>query len=137
MREINKCCSAFSKWSDSDNKVFATGNWGCGAFKGDYKLKFCIQWIAASICGRRLYYSCYDDNTISKEKYVYVFNKFLEKYKDKKINELYNDITTKNINILFPVNCRVRDCISCKLDKAHYCRTCKKLNVDHRAKNCK
>jgi poly(ADP-ribose) glycohydrolase len=30
----------------------ATGNWGCGAFKGDPQLKCILQWIATSACGR-------------------------------------------------------------------------------------
>jgi len=34
----------------------ATGNWGCGAFKGDACLKALLQWAAASQCGRQLKY---------------------------------------------------------------------------------
>lgn len=33
-----------------------TGNWGCGAFKGNLTVKFMIQWIAASLAGKRLMY---------------------------------------------------------------------------------
>jgi hypothetical protein len=36
----------------------STGNWGCGAFRGDIELKFIIQWLAATITGTNLtYYS--------------------------------------------------------------------------------
>lgn len=38
-----------------------TGNWGCGVFKGDLKLKFLIQWIAASLVGKKLIYCPYGD----------------------------------------------------------------------------
>lgn len=38
-----------------------TGNWGCGVFKGDLKLKFLIQWIAASLAGKKLIYCPYGD----------------------------------------------------------------------------
>ncbi|KFG65504.1 poly(ADP-ribose) glycohydrolase, partial [Toxoplasma gondii RUB] len=31
-------------------------NWGCGVFKGDPQLKFLLQWLAASLVGRRLIY---------------------------------------------------------------------------------
>nr|PIM05478.1 poly(ADP-ribose) glycohydrolase [Toxoplasma gondii COUG] len=37
-------------------RPFATGNWGCGVFKGDPQLKFLLQWLAASLVGRRLIY---------------------------------------------------------------------------------
>ena len=60
-REINKCIVAFDKWNTNDNASFATGNWGCGAFKGDPQLKLIIQWIAASIVGRNLTYNAYGD----------------------------------------------------------------------------
>ena len=30
---------------------FATGGWGCGVFGGHHALKFCIQWVAASLAG--------------------------------------------------------------------------------------
>jgi len=36
----------------SQRRPFATGNWGCGANKGDPQLKSMIQWIAASYSGR-------------------------------------------------------------------------------------
>ncbi len=41
----------------SKEKTIATGNWGCGAFGGDFELKFLQQWIAASYAGlEKLYY---------------------------------------------------------------------------------
>uniref|UniRef100_K3WNS6 poly(ADP-ribose) glycohydrolase n=1 Tax=Globisporangium ultimum (strain ATCC 200006 / CBS 805.95 / DAOM BR144) TaxID=431595 RepID=K3WNS6_GLOUD len=38
----------------------ATGNWGCGVFRGDAELKFLIQWLAASFAGRELVYVLFD-----------------------------------------------------------------------------
>ena len=38
----------------------ATGNWGCGAFKGNPKLKFIIQWIACSLAGKQMIYCPFD-----------------------------------------------------------------------------
>lgn len=38
----------------------ATGNWGCGVFRGDAELKFLIQWLAASLAGRDLVYVLFE-----------------------------------------------------------------------------
>lgn len=38
----------------------ATGNWGCGAFNGDFELKLLIQWLAASLAGKELHYFPFD-----------------------------------------------------------------------------
>ena len=38
-------------------KTISSGNWGCGAFGGDYELKFIQQWLAATYVGvDKLYY---------------------------------------------------------------------------------
>ena len=38
-------------------KTISTGNWGCGAFGGDFELKFLQQWLASSYAGvEKLYY---------------------------------------------------------------------------------
>ncbi|OQR76478.1 poly(ADP-ribose) glycohydrolase-like [Tropilaelaps mercedesae] len=42
----------------------ATGNWGCGAFGGDARLKFLIQWMAASRAGRPLMYFTFGDHKL-------------------------------------------------------------------------
>ena len=33
-----------------------TGNWGCGAFGGDLRLKFLIQWVACSLTDKEMVY---------------------------------------------------------------------------------
>jgi len=33
-----------------------TGNWGCGAFSGDIRIKFLIQWIASSLANKEMIY---------------------------------------------------------------------------------
>ncbi|KAG1690105.1 hypothetical protein DVH05_028441 [Phytophthora capsici] len=38
----------------------ATGNWGCGVFRGDRELKFLIQWLAASLRDRELVYVLFE-----------------------------------------------------------------------------
>lgn len=61
-RDIVKAIIGFQ---NLDNRIhtIATGNWGCGAFNGDFKLKFLIQWYAASICGKDLVYSISSANS--------------------------------------------------------------------------
>lgn len=40
-REMKKCFAGFlpSRLSNGNHPVIATGNWGCGAFKGNKQLK--------------------------------------------------------------------------------------------------
>jgi poly(ADP-ribose) glycohydrolase len=46
----------------------ATGNWGCGAFKGDPRLKFLIQLMAVSEADRkRMHYYTYNDETLAMD----------------------------------------------------------------------
>eukprot|EP00299_Pterocystis_sp_00344_P018012 c9006_g1_i1.p1 GENE.c9006_g1_i1~~c9006_g1_i1.p1 ORF type:complete len:255 (+),score=39.47 c9006_g1_i1:567-1331(+) len=52
IRELNKALVAFSV--PECNQPISTGWWGCGAFCGDQQLKFVVQWIAASVCGRSM-----------------------------------------------------------------------------------
>uniref|UniRef100_A0A6A7FZG1 poly(ADP-ribose) glycohydrolase n=2 Tax=Hirondellea gigas TaxID=1518452 RepID=A0A6A7FZG1_9CRUS len=50
IRELNKAYAGFCPLDGSEGRpvAVATGNWGCGAFKGDPKLKALIQ---LSVCG--------------------------------------------------------------------------------------
>ena len=42
----------------------ATGNWGCGAFRGDPHLKALIQLMAAAQCNRGVYYFTFGDEKL-------------------------------------------------------------------------
>jgi hypothetical protein len=53
LRDIRKCLIA---WSNTKEKNIITGDWGCGAFKGDQFLKFMIQMYCARLCRKNLYY---------------------------------------------------------------------------------
>jgi hypothetical protein len=45
-------------------RPFATGNWGCGVFGGDARLKALLQWMAASRAGRAVLYYPFGDPRI-------------------------------------------------------------------------
>eukprot|EP01064_Diplonema_japonicum_P000044 TRINITY_DN10011_c0_g5_i1.p1 TRINITY_DN10011_c0_g5~~TRINITY_DN10011_c0_g5_i1.p1 ORF type:complete len:473 (+),score=118.32 TRINITY_DN10011_c0_g5_i1:80-1420(+) len=60
-REIRKCYAAAN-----GAKQFATGNWGCGAFKGDVHLKALLQWIGTSCGGATMVYHTYGNEDLGK-----------------------------------------------------------------------
>ena len=65
-------------------KTIATGNWGCGAFGGDFELKFIQQWLAATHAGvEKLYYYTFQ----SKQMKFVIAN--LEKLKALDVEDIY------------------------------------------------
>ncbi|KAF8787778.1 Poly(ADP-ribose) glycohydrolase like protein [Argiope bruennichi] len=74
-RELNKAyCGFFEDASPVNLSAIASGNWGCGAFKGDPRLKFLIQLMAASHVGRDLLYFTFGNRQLKKElKKIYKF----------------------------------------------------------------
>lgn len=76
-REVNKAFVGFCESVDRDGNTLApvaTGNWGCGAFRGDAHLKALIQLIAAGETGRSLVYFTFGDVNLRDRIYrVYRF----------------------------------------------------------------
>ena len=73
-------------------KTIATGNWGCGAFGGDFELKFIQQWLAASYAGvEKLYYY-----TFKRKEMDSIVDK-LEKLKLLDLDDLYLKIMAKTL----------------------------------------
>uniref|UniRef100_A0A915ETV3 poly(ADP-ribose) glycohydrolase n=1 Tax=Ditylenchus dipsaci TaxID=166011 RepID=A0A915ETV3_9BILA len=69
-REINKAYAGFSvstRQSNPDGWPIATGNWGCGAFRGDVQLKSMAQLLASSVVERKLYYYTFGDARLAAE----------------------------------------------------------------------
>lgn len=66
--------------------TIATGNWGCGAFRGDIPLKFVIQWIAASLASRSVHYYTFRDPKASK------CSEFLHSFTFSSIQQLYESM---------------------------------------------
>ncbi|XP_046667282.1 poly(ADP-ribose) glycohydrolase-like isoform X5 [Homalodisca vitripennis] len=56
-RDLNKAYAGFS-WGVSNGSCesVATGNWGCGVFRGDANLKTLLQLMAAAVTGRDVAY---------------------------------------------------------------------------------
>ncbi|KAM4526723.1 poly(ADP-ribose) glycohydrolase [Fundulus diaphanus] len=65
-RELNKAyCGFFHPEKDSQNlAAVATGNWGCGVFGGDKRLKALIQMLAAAEAGRDVAYFTFGDSQL-------------------------------------------------------------------------
>ena len=68
-RELNKAFVGFSNHGAISGQLqaVATGNWGCGAFGGDVRLKFLIQLMAASENMRDMAYFTFGDKTLVSE----------------------------------------------------------------------
>ena len=60
----------------------ATGNWGCGAFGGDSRLKALIQIMAAAECGRETFYFTFGDEELCKD-----------------ISEIYDTLINNNVTV--------------------------------------
>lgn len=67
-RELNKAyCGFFSTADDGMNIPIATGNWGCGAFRGYSRLKCLIQLMACVASKRILVYYTFNDYELQLE----------------------------------------------------------------------
>ncbi len=73
LRELNKAYCGFTHRVAGDDPgartlaPVATGNWGCGAFGGDKRLKTFIQWLAASRAGRAVKYYTFNDTELCQK----------------------------------------------------------------------
>ncbi|XP_031733657.1 poly(ADP-ribose) glycohydrolase [Anarrhichthys ocellatus] len=69
IRELNKAyCGFFRHNADSKPlSAVATGNWGCGAFGGDTRLKALIQLMAAAEAGRDVAYFTFGDAQLMRD----------------------------------------------------------------------
>eukprot|EP01083_Nonionella_stella_P066022 173550_1 len=67
-RDLIKAFAGFS-FPNVHKDYIATGNWGCGIFEGYIPVKAVIQYIAASLSGRKmLYFSFGDKNAVGLQK---------------------------------------------------------------------
>ncbi|KAM6951661.1 poly(ADP-ribose) glycohydrolase [Aplochiton taeniatus] len=68
-RELNKAYCGFSRPEEKSENLsaVATGNWGCGVFGGDSRLKALLQMLAASEAGRDVAYFTFGDSELMKD----------------------------------------------------------------------
>ena len=65
-RELVKCYVSFVNANPDLDGIVATGNWGCGCFRGDPQLKLLIQWIAATLAGKsKLIYCAFGEAKVA------------------------------------------------------------------------
>lgn len=87
-RELNKAyCGFFREGIKPENlSAVATGNWGCGAFGGDNRLKALIQLLAAAETGRDVVYFTFNDQELMHE--VHRMHSFLVE-NNKTVGDVY------------------------------------------------
>ncbi|XP_042593021.1 poly(ADP-ribose) glycohydrolase isoform X1 [Cyprinus carpio] len=78
IRELNKAYCGFMRPAVNPENLsaVATGNWGCGAFGGDTRLKALLQLMAASEAGRDVAYFTFGDEELMRD--VNALYKFLK-----------------------------------------------------------
>jgi len=81
-RELNKAFVGFQNRHINRLQSVATGNWGCGAFGGDSRLKLLIQMMAAAEVGRDVLYLTFGDTNLVKDG-----------------GEMYNFLVKENITV--------------------------------------
>nr|XP_046257073.1 poly(ADP-ribose) glycohydrolase [Scatophagus argus]XP_046257074.1 poly(ADP-ribose) glycohydrolase [Scatophagus argus]XP_046257075.1 poly(ADP-ribose) glycohydrolase [Scatophagus argus]XP_046257076.1 poly(ADP-ribose) glycohydrolase [Scatophagus argus] len=89
VRELNKAYCGFfrSNINSKHLSAVATGNWGCGAFGGDTRLKALIQLMAAAEAGRDVAYFTFGDAQLMRD--VHEIHTFLTK-RQVTVGWLYN-----------------------------------------------
>ncbi|KAM6185848.1 poly(ADP-ribose) glycohydrolase isoform 2-T2 [Rhynchocyon petersi] len=80
-RELNKAYCGFVRpgISSENLSAVATGNWGCGAFGGDSRLKALIQILAAAAAERDVVYFTFGDSELMRD--IYSMHVFLTERK--------------------------------------------------------
>ncbi|XP_049710602.1 poly(ADP-ribose) glycohydrolase isoform X2 [Elephas maximus indicus] len=80
-RELNKAYCGFVRpgVSSENLSAVATGNWGCGAFGGDSRLKALIQILAAAAAERDVVYFTFGDSELMRD--IYSVHTFLTERK--------------------------------------------------------
>ncbi|XP_067857418.1 poly(ADP-ribose) glycohydrolase-like [Heptranchias perlo] len=88
-RELKKAFCGFSHrvLPDRQPLTVATGNWGCGVYKGDVKLKALIQIMAAAQAQKDVVYFTFGDSALMKS--IHEMHQFLQQ-KDFTVGRLYN-----------------------------------------------
>ncbi|XP_056147633.1 poly(ADP-ribose) glycohydrolase isoform X2 [Lampris incognitus] len=83
-RELNKAYCGFFRHNANNQHLpaVATGNWGCGAFGGDTRLKALIQLMAAAEAGRDVAYFTFGDAQLMRD-----------------VNEMHTFLTKRRVTV--------------------------------------
>ncbi|XP_028990607.2 poly(ADP-ribose) glycohydrolase [Betta splendens] len=88
-RELNKAYCGFARPEERSQNLaaVATGNWGCGVFGGDARLKALLQMLAAAEAGRDMAYFTFGDSKLMTD--VHNMHAFLTQRKIS-VGEVYD-----------------------------------------------
>uniref|UniRef100_A0A672YG21 poly(ADP-ribose) glycohydrolase n=1 Tax=Sphaeramia orbicularis TaxID=375764 RepID=A0A672YG21_9TELE len=88
-RELNKAYCGFARPAEKSENLaaVATGNWGCGVFGGDTRLKALLQMLAAAEAGRDVAYFTFGDSQLMTD--VHDMHAFLTQRKIS-VGEVYD-----------------------------------------------
>lgn len=88
-RELNKAYCGFARPEEQSQNLaaVATGNWGCGVFGGDTRLKALLQMLAAAEAGRDVAYFTFGDSQLMTD--VHKMHSFLTQRKIS-VGEVYD-----------------------------------------------
>ncbi|KAI3365169.1 hypothetical protein L3Q82_010271, partial [Scortum barcoo] len=91
-RELNKAYCGFARPEEQSQNLaaVATGNWGCGVFGGDTRLKALLQMLAAAEAGRDVAYFTFGDRQLMTD--VHNMHSFLTRKKIG-VGEVYDLMT--------------------------------------------
>lgn len=88
-RELNKAYCGFARPEEQSENLsaVATGNWGCGVFGGDTRLKALLQMLAAAEAGRDVAYFTFGDSKLMTD--VHNMHSFLTQ-RNISVGEVYD-----------------------------------------------
>lgn len=88
-RELNKAYCGFARPDEQSQNLaaVATGNWGCGVFGGDTRLKALLQMLAAAEAGRDVAYFTFGDSQLMTD--VHNMHSFLTQ-RNISVGEVYD-----------------------------------------------
>ncbi|XP_058478004.1 poly(ADP-ribose) glycohydrolase [Solea solea] len=88
-RELNKAYCGFARPEEQSQNLaaVATGNWGCGVFGGDTRLKALLQMLAAAEAGRDVAYFTFGDSQLMTD--VHNMHSFLTR-RSLSVGEVYD-----------------------------------------------
>lgn len=83
-RELNKAYCGFARPGEERENLaaVATGNWGCGVFGGDTRLKALLQMLAAAEAGRDVVYFTFGDSQLMTD-----------------VHDMHAFLTQRNVNV--------------------------------------